>query len=214
MKILVLFLLATSTFGFAKLPASKNACTESELSFDYWPHGGIRNFWCHARSVMSWDELARSAPDIWLKGPHGQTRLALHDKHDFGHYNPVFVHWLVDQIPASSPENQAAYDFSARELARAYYRVHAAMTPSIIKKEREKYLHVMDEKNPDWASFYERWSTFLGDAEHDWGGVDPNLQSASVAWWLRRDIDGTAPIFFEGLTKLMKTYDADWLAKH
>jgi hypothetical protein len=93
-------------------------------------------------------------------------------------------------------------------------RLDAPKNKAWKKKMRNEYMRVMDEKNPDWGSYYDKFSTFLGEADSDWGGYDPNLQSASVAWWLRRDVDKTAQLFFEGLTKLLRTYDAAWLDEH
>jgi hypothetical protein len=34
---------------------------------------------------------------------------------------------------------------------------------------------------------------------------------AAPGFWIRRQIDGTAPDFFAGLKKLLDTYDADFL---
>ena len=210
--------------ALAKLDDTHNACDERELGYDYWPDGGVRNFWCHAKSVMPWASFVKMAPTIWLRGPHGHWRegkLALHDQHDFGRYNPAFVRWLVDNaVPAATNDalrasTQAVYDKYVRQLARVYFVVHETMEarPAWKKRERVIYLRTMDEKNPDWSSYYEKFSEFLGDGDHAWGGYDPNLQSASVAFWLRRDVDNTGPLFLEGLTKLLRAYDGAWWAQ-
>ncbi len=208
------------------LGRTHNACDDRDLGYDYWPDGGIRNFYCHALSVMSWRALLKLAPmKPWLRGPHGrwkEGKLALHDRHDFGRYNPAFVRWLVDNaVPAAGDaelreETQPLYDADVKKLARVYFVVyrHIEARPAWKKRERALYLKTMDEKNPDWGSFYDKYSELLGDAGHDWGGYDPNLQSAAAAFWLRRDVDGTAPLFFEGLDKLLRTYDAAWRSAH
>ena len=222
------------TRAWRTLGTAENRCKPADLGYDYWPHGGIRNFWCRAQSVLPWAAVTKLAPaKIWLRGPHGEWlggKLDLHNPHDFGRYNPAFVRWFVDNaVPASQNEQlrfatQPAYDEYVRELAHTYFAVHEKMqaNPKWVKRERDLYLRTMDEKNPNWAAFYDKFSSFLGanglaaraggTFGFDWGGYDPNLQSAAVAFWLRRDVDKTAPLFFEGLTKLLKTYDAAWLA--
>jgi hypothetical protein len=202
------------------LGATVNKCSERELHFDYWPDGGIRNFYCHALTALSYEALVKvSGTTPFVRGPHSSTRLSLNDPRDFGRYNPAFVRRLVDSaIPAADDaalraETQPLYDTYVRQLARVYFVVHRRLEsqPAFKKKMRNEYLRVMDEKNPNWGAYYDKFSTFLGEADSDWGGYDPNLQSAAVAWWLRRDVDKTAPLFLEGLTKLLRTYDAQWL---
>lgn len=215
---------ATFAEAWRALNGTHNGCSAKDLHFDYWPDGGIRNFYCHVISRFSYAtvlKLAKVKP--FLRGPHGQhgaqTRLALHDPRDFGRYNPEFVRFLVDNaIPAASDaalraETQPVYDQFVQQLARVYFVVHERLVnnPAGMKRARDEYMRVMDEKKPDWAGYYDKYSTFLGEADTDWGGYDPNLQSAAVAWWLRRDVDKTAPIWFEGLTKLLRTYDGAWL---
>ena len=211
---------ATIADAWRALGTTTNACSERDLHFDYWPDGGVRNFWCHATSVLAWKAFVALAPHKpFSRGPHTQGKLALHDPRDFGRYNPAFVRWLVDNgVPAASDEalraqTQPLYEKYVRQLARVYYVVHERLEqkPAWKKQQRNLYLKTMDEKNPDWGAYYDKYSTFLGEADSDWGGYDPNLQSASVAFWLRRDVDGTAPIFFEGLKKLLGTYDAAFL---
>ena len=196
-----------------------NKCSERELHFDYWPDGGIRNFYCHALSTIAYDAVVKlSGVAPFVRGPH-TSRLSLNDPRDFGRYNPKFVRFLVDNaVPAANDaklreETQSLYDSYVRQLARVYYVVHQRLEakPAWKKARRDEYMRVMDEKNPNWSAYYDKFSTFLGEADTEWGGYDPNLQSAAVAWWLRRDVDKTAPLFLEGLTKLLRTYDAQWL---
>jgi hypothetical protein len=208
------------------LGKTRNTCSEKELHFDYWPDGGIRNFYCHATTSLALSavtKLAGVAP--FVRGPHGvgglgdDAQLSLHDPRDFGRYNPAFVQWLVDNaVPAAGDaqlreETQGLYDKYVRQLARVYFVVHQKLEarPAWKKQQRNLYMKAMDEKNPDWSAYYDKYSTFLGEADSDWGGYDPNLQSASVAWWLRRDVDKTAPLFLQGLEKLLRTYDGAWL---
>jgi len=40
-----------------------------------------------------------------------------------------------------------------------------------------------------------------------------NNAASAGRWWLRRNLDGTAPLWFEGLDRLLSIYDAKWLAK-
>lgn len=211
--------------AFAKawraLGQTKNQCSATDLHYDYWPEGGIRNFYCRAITALSLQAVTTlSGVEPFTRGPHlGGGSLSLHDPRDFGRYNPAFVQFLVDNaIPAADDallreETQAYYDNYVKQLARVYFVVHQRLEKraDFKKKMRNEYLRVMDEKKPDWGAYYDKFSTFLGEADANWGGYDPNLQSASVAWWLRRDVDKSAPIFFEGLTKLLRTYDAAWL---
>lgn len=219
--------------AWTKLGATTNTCVDGEIDFDPWPDGGMRTFWCHARSVMPWAVFAKLVPvEPWVSGPHRRWRegaLSLKEANDFGRYNPKFVRWLVDNaVPASTrpalrEQTQPVYDKLVARLARTTFAVWRKLSanPAFKKRERALYAQAIAGKNAEYM-YYDRYGGFLGkhgltatrlqDFQEDWGGHDINVQSAAVAFWLRRDMDGTAAIFAEGLQKLLKTYDANWLA--
>lgn len=210
--------------AWKKLPKKGSACAESDLDFDYGTDGGMRNFYCRARQVLPWATFKKLAPEPFRKGPHKPGGiLDLHAERDFGYYDPAFVRWATDHlVPAADDETlraatQKIYDAQAKNLARVYHLVDIVMTanPAWIESERRVYLGAVDAsaEGGSWSNFEltDPYHELLGPAAKDWGGFDPNLVRASTMWWLRRHHDGTAPLWREGLTKLLVTYDAAWL---
>jgi len=202
------------------LPSSANHCPDA---FDYWPDGGIQNFWCHARGAVSLDQLASfSATAIWRSGPHGLGALDLDEAGSFGHYDPAFVDWLVQHGVAASDDpafraaTQEAYDGYVRPLARDMWRTRRKLQSHGKCKARELELY-KEAMAAGSAYHYERWYGFLAD---DWcttqgtGGQvgNGNVVKSAVGFWLRREMDGTADAWARGLESLLVAYDHDWIA--
>ena len=73
-------------------------------------------------------------------------------------------------------------------------------------------MRAADNASVKWDdSVVDLYHEVLGTADQDWIGHDPNLVRSATMFWLRRTKDGTATLFFDGLTKLLSTYDKPWL---
>jgi hypothetical protein len=185
----------------AGLAESKNSCP---TDFDYFPGGGMRIFWCHVESILPYRSLAEIAKmPVFLSGPHTKDKLELNSDTSFGNYNPVLVSWMVDN---AVPEkiDPAIYDKFLRERARIYARAYRQLerNPDYLARERDYYMEYL--KDPKGERPLDRHSKL---APEEW----PNEYPPAVAFWLRRRIDGTSRLFFDGLIKLMKANDPSYL---
>ncbi len=196
------------------LDRTQNQCPDL---FDYFPDGGIRIFYCHVKTFLNLSVLSRMAGmPVFQSGPHSGDRLNLDARFSFGRYNPEFVRWLAENaIPAAGDaafrkRTQPLYDRFAAPLARTCFVVHEALAadPGYLAREKAAYMEGMVEGSLT-PLFYERYWDFKGLHE---SGYDGNVVKSVVAFWIRREIDATRPLFFQGLTKLLETYDADFVA--
>jgi hypothetical protein len=199
-----------------------NACPDE---FDYFPDGAMRIFYCHVHAWLSFRELRRWAGgSVFRSGPH-RDDLKLDEAYDFGHYDPNFVKWAVDKlIPGRSDStfrrnSQDIYKRFISERAHTYADVYVKMqsNPKWLAHERDAVVRGIQAHTLE-AYFY-KYSAFLDDRyfdtpedqfdslELDSHGHDCNVVKVAVAFWLRRSIDGTAPLFFDGLKKLIAAYE-------
>ena len=192
-----------------------------DLIFDYGTDGGMRNFFCRGLTYFSWKTFLALAPvKPFRAGPHKGSKLNLNSARDFGRYDPKFVQWAVDNlVPAANDSalraaTQPAYDSQVRALARTYAHAYRTITadPAWQKREADLYLRAADDPSQKPSTeatdiYYE----VLGTDAQSWNGYDPNHVRSATMFWLRRTKDGTAPLFFDGLTKLLRTYDNAWL---
>ena len=218
------------------LPQSKSQCTE----YDYFPEGGMRNFWCHLSGDLSLSVLAEmTGQSVFESGPH-TTLLQLNDSQSFGHYNPKFVVKLTELVIPSATDTsfiagtQSVYDSHIRPLARIHYVTFQKLkqNPECAQKELALYQRAIGkgattEVNSAIGSYqvgyYERWFYFMNskfcsvpnpdslfDDGFD-GGHDGNVVKTATGFWLRRSMDGTQRHFADALELLLQRYDAAWL---
>ena len=196
--------------------------------FDYFPKGGIQNFWCHRPVRVTIAALRGAAGEIFASGPHHGDTLDLGSRFEFGHYSPAFVTWLLDKAGPSErgtlgqEVTQTAYDTSLRPLARIFWQTHQKMVAEAecAGKERAAYQRGIANRTLP-AKYYERWfffmnpffcdktphkDTFYFDNGMD-GGVDGNVTKTVVGFWFRRQLDGTEAGFVTGLQRLLAAYD-------
>lgn len=190
---------------WTRLPESRNACPEV---YDYFPGGGMRIFWCHVSEAVPFMKLAELAGvKVFVSGPHAD-RLVLDSATSFGHYNPAFVKWLADHAVPSDAAAKAAiqpvYDRTMKERAAIYRSalLHLEANPDYLEAEKQVYLAYLSQPGDERP--HDRHSAITPEA---W----PNEYPPAVAFWIRRSIDGTLPLFEEGLVKLMKAYDPQGL---
>lgn len=212
-----------------KLDKTKNACDE----FDYFPEGGMRSFACHLKSLTSLPFLAQASGLVMFeRGPHQGTMLKLDDRFQFGHYNPDFVRWMVDHLVPGAGDaalrkaTQAHYNKYIKPLARIFYATwkKAQNEPQCFRREVERYRAMMQKEtlpemyyerffffmNPDFCTHADKGFDYFYKHGFD-GGYSGNVVKTCVAFWIRRTIDGTAKEFFQGLQKLLETYDRKFL---
>jgi hypothetical protein len=205
----------------------KSGCSD----FDYFPDGGIQNFFCHRPSRVTLASIrALANVDIFLSGPHAKDSLVLDSADSFGHYNPAFVRWLVDVAGPSARESaarektQPAYDANVKPLAHVFWKVYAKAQrdKTCFDKEKTAYADLIAKKKLP-RDYYERWFFFMNpffcekgarkdnfyyDNGFD-GGVSGNVTKSVVGFWLRRAMDGTYDAFAEGLKKVIAAYEPD-----
>ncbi len=211
---------------WTRLDQTTNACKET---FDYHPGGGLQIFACHLMSLEPYERLSQLFPGkIFLKGPHSPNKLVLTSLDSFGHYNPVFVSWLVDHaIPASADASfrqvtQPLYDQYVKPLAHKFLVTLEKSEQEAVcfAAEVDAYEHMMQSGTPkQW--YYERFfffmnPSFCSNPNGDFaffnkngfsGGFDGNVIKTATAFWIRRQLDGTKEQFGRGLRLLVRTYE-------
>ncbi len=186
------------------LPKSKNGCPDD---FDYFPDGGMRNFYCHLLP-----RVAMATIEKWAGVPiYASGGFNLKSTKSFGHYNPQFVRWLPALIPALRDETfravaQPIYDRKIKPLARTHYRVYRKLQadPAFLEREKKRLLKEMASARGA-TDTYERFYDYGSSAG------DGNVAKTAVAFWIRRSIDGTDADFFAALEQLMKIHDPTML---
>lgn len=206
----------------------RSACA----SFDYFPNGGIRSFFCHRPARLGLAAVrALAGTPVFASGPHGPDDLVLDSRDTFGHYDPAFVKWLVD-VAGPSPRGsaaqqatQAAYDANLRPLAEVFWRTLAKIEAdgACFEREKKAYAGLLAKKKLP-PSYYERWFFFMNpyfcsrpaggndSFYYDNGfdaGVSGNVTKTVVGFWIRRALDGTMQGFAEGLRKLVASYQPE-----
>jgi hypothetical protein len=212
---------ATIAAAWRALPYIQgHGCDEEDLFFDYGDHGGMRTLFCRTLTVFSWTTFLELAPvGPFRSGPHPEGKLNLQSPDEFGHYDPRFVQWAVDNLvpAAQDPQlreiTQPIYDRTIRGLARTYWEVHRAISsdPSWQRLQADRYLRTAEAGRVQ-MEFHDMYE-LLGDADARWGGHDPNHVRTAAMWWLRRHLDGTDTLWATGLERLLLTYDKAWFSQ-
>lgn len=211
------------------LPGSRSHCRD----FDYFPDGGIRSFACHTAPPAMYAELVREAGvSPFLSGPHSDQSLNLSSPNSFGRYNPRFVRLLIDTaLPAAGDDafraaTQNIWDEQVRPLAHVMLATYRKFeeNPQLLRRERARYEGLLASGRLP-AGDYERYFSFMNprfeariDANPDYffdegfdGGYEGNVVKTCAAFWIRRNIDGTDKIFYEGLIRAFRTYEPEML---
>jgi hypothetical protein len=211
---------ATIAAAWRALPyIDGHGCDEEDLFFDYGDHGGMRTLFCRTLTVFSWRTFLELAPfGPFRSGPHPEGKLNLQSPDEFGHYDPRFVQWAVDNLvpaardPQLREATQPLYDRTIRGLARTYWETHRAVSSdrSWQRLQADRYLRAAQAGRVQ-MEFHEMYE-LLGDANARWGGHDPNHVRTATMWWLRRHLDGTDTLWANGLEVLLLTYDRSWFS--
>jgi hypothetical protein len=208
--------------AWEKLYAAEFGEDRPGCSFDYGPNG-MRNIYCYFSTVISYEDLLKMAGmDPFVSGPHGNRQLNLNSRNSFGHYNPEFVQWMNDHlIPAVGDENfrwisDPLYQRYLKRTARTYYLMAKDLFANqvLLEAQAVKYRRIIAGPGLEFVSFPEIIGIFKQeyiDRYLDGDYYYYNVVDASAGFWLRRYIDGTWPLFQEGLSKLLGAYDPDFV---
>ncbi|MCB1189712.1 MAG: SH3 domain-containing protein [Leptospiraceae bacterium] len=206
------------------LEKSKTMCSE----FDYFPGGGIRSFYCHILSFISYADFQNLAGiPIFKQGPHTIDSLVLDSTDSFGYYNKDFAvkirNLLIPDNNIFRSATQEIYNKYVQSLARIHYVTYQKLNnnKNYLNQEKRLYLKLIHEKKLV-AYYYEKYYSFMDEGfftnqnkngYYANGGYDGNVVKTATAFWIRRHIDGTAEEFYKGLFKLLNLYDADFISK-
>ncbi|GAB5537476.1 MAG: hypothetical protein Rubg2KO_37250 [Rubricoccaceae bacterium] len=200
---------------------------------------GVRGLACGANQGVALATAASRAPTrIWTSGPHqldaDGLALDLTAEQDFGRYNPEFVEWAVaNVVPRTESARRIAqpvYDRYVQRLARAYWLalkdLEADGFPeSLPPGPASDYAAYLEggpfPGDPAYGGGISTYGLFGDMSEpiadrltQPGGNIYMPLYETSTAFgfWVRRQVDGTAETFADGLSDLMQALDAEWLA--
>lgn len=193
---------------------------------DLFPKGGIANFYCHVQSLLSVERLEQLAgmTSTVAPPPDAPPRSVARA---FRNYDPRFVAWLRRALlvaavdPRFRQETQPIYDQFVAPLARKWLGARRLMVARRRWLDAEvRWTRSAIEAGTLPEGYYvTRYDHFAAPAPSDDGtfrALDPtardeNVGASAVAFWIRRELDGSAAPFSEALEELVATYDGDWL---
>ena len=191
------------------VPVSKPSCPYGSIYYEETPAFGLRTILCHSISV--WPILAvenMSGEKVYISGPHKYGALNLKSKVEFGHYNPKFVDWAIDNLIPDYQQNDTYYLWLGmyegylkpvlQASMKSYYDLEE--NEDYRRKEIEKYKSELFDQRGYYSS---RWQQIKGDVYAD--------GSQMYAFWIRRYIDGSATKIGSQLERFFKTFDIKFL---
>lgn len=194
---------------------------------------GVRLLFCEISHYMDLSRVQQlSGMEVFLPGgPHVLGRPNWRSD-TFGHYNPQFVSWAADNLlPAKTEATQTVYNTYMQRDARIF--LIAYMTINSNPKELAKMADIYrsgsfpppDKKGVSWLE--NRFFGYPIDNDPDlkslpppeWRGkgassqTDAYVYCTAMGFWARRESDGTRTLFYQFLTKMLRTYDSDFLER-
>ena len=204
------------------LPSAASACPR--LAHDF-PRSGIATFYCHVESLLTVAQLERLAGMSSTRAPPpGAAPTAI--TRLFRHYDPRFVEWLRGALlparadPSFREETQPIYDRYVAPLARRSLATRRLMTARRAWLEAEvRWVREAIERGTLPDRYYTaRYASFARPASSGEAGFlaldaslgDEYVVAHAVAFWIRREIDGSASAFSAALEELVSLYDGVW----
>ena len=198
---------------------AKDTPDKAYRDLDTWlPNRGLRGLYAKAQFALNLAQLEKlSGQKIFHAGPHLGGKLDLKAKGDFGHYNPAFLKWaLQNGIPGQHDaklrkELQPVYDKYLRRTARNFSRTHQMLLamPKRAAKARDGYVEKIaaEENASDWLQeFFRPEADRMDKAGHDWYEIN-----VALGFWVRRELDASSKDAHALLFALLQTHDAAWL---
>lgn len=203
------------TRAFASL-ATGPRCTDVEMQSNIMET--VRDHGCRFMKSVGLAAIQQWAGmPIFASGPHRRDGLNL-DSYRFGHYNPRFVSWATEHLIPQAGNLPPAWRNELRNTGVTYHQVNTWLTqrPDVMRKVRADYARAIAGAPPDPAPGATDPPDYHGPAFHavyddpspiNGGMFDNPDASYAAAFWLRREMDGTRPLFAIGLVKLLTALD-------
>lgn len=146
---------------------------------------------------------------IFKKGPHKNGAFNLNSSKEFGHYHPAFLKWVEEQAIPSVAEG-AFYEFTRKiYLDKVQYYAQLILEGRLILNEKPEVLVAAKKK----------YNQFLQDplrpslSAYKEFRLLEELSPEVLAFWVRRDLDGSAATIEQLLTRFIQIYDPNgyWL---
>lgn len=170
---------------------------------------------------LRWGDL----PTAWDNGDYNwadienflgiKVILSKDKKTGLNQYNPELIKWITNNLipdPKSkgltlnrlvikSQLFQDAYNFYLQKLAREYALVFKNLKENqMIESERDLYIKEMHKKGFEGYEYLAK--------------KYPGINAYIYGFWLRRSMDGTIDECWDGLKKVLKSYDKDFFEKN
>lgn len=196
-------------------------CTANYEQTRSWLEVGVRTRYNCVKDNFSLAMLEKlTGEPVYLSGPHNKE-IVFTAQGAFGHYNPKFVDQLdkaFGQMSKDETFNKWMQDFYKEELqglCQTYYLSYNAPTDDIVKGYKE----IVEKAEPCEEGFLcppsdylqSVFSKFASELEDQ--GYNTYESSTAPGFWVRRQLDGTSAQFYALLKKVLKQYDADFMAK-
>ena len=138
---------------------------------------------------------------------------------DFHHYNPEIVKWGYTHLIPDPDSDISGYTFSIL-YAGIFKRFFRLMTLTYLdlqagkfQSETASYKQQMADPGFEALDYLERrFEEKLKDYRPDPDDFTAMSPGMAYGFWIRRGIDGTAGEFWKGLSRVMTTYDREWLS--
>ncbi|WP_294293644.1 hypothetical protein [uncultured Chryseobacterium sp.] len=192
----------------------------NEEDFDYWPSGGMRNIYSHAKSLVTYEMFLNTLPtSLYVSGPHTNKVLFLNSQNDFGHYNPETIKWIDEKITIylnkdgnisrTKPlvDQYLKKQLTTYWLCYQYMRAYPSENTFLLTDYKEKinagnlpdrYYYSIVWEGAEKFNFYKEISKYEF--------IDVNILCSAIYFWLRRQIDSTDDKFYNILNTIMKSY--------
>jgi hypothetical protein len=188
--------------------------------------GYIRWLYCHAQTIISYKGVSEwVGADIFVSGPHTNTKLNLKSNTSFGHYNIEFIRKFRKKLDTLLLDEQFV-SFTKKVYSKMYssFRNHyvaylilekdAALKDDLLSGYREaisqgrlKRRHYTQTSKSGQNNYYyfpiKDWAPELSMIYN----FDEVEVQQDIFFWLRREMDDTASELFSMLSDVIKSYD-------
>lgn len=189
-----------------------------------WRRLGPRTLSCALLGVMPWSRLETlSGLAPFASGPHTVQDGPRFDAVEaFGHYNPAFVAWASREVGtfaeavASDAATRAAFEQTLRPIARLALLVQLELERDPTRRafELAAYREALTEgRAVSPSALFDGYLTRspLGPLAASDGAIEPLAEGPLVAFWLRRELDGTRAGFAELVERVLRAWDAPFV---
>lgn len=186
---------------------------------------GVRVTYCSVAPYLGIDRLkALSGLSVFQDGgPHDKTLAFNSEK--FGHYNIKFVKWAKENLLPKEVNSQEAAKLAYRQIGQRTARVfllahqwleeHPAERAKLVTAYRDGVRVKLEGKDLQHLSPYWKYGEQL-DNDRDVAfrnGTNGQLACTAIGFWARREVDGTAEEFYDGLRRTLQMFDPEFLKR-